>query len=466
MRLWEKAMALELSRATVKDGAHGLVTRLRTNPKVAAPLVACLAAEPLAGSLLGRQLASVLGPAMGDAEVVRALLTGLVVAALAGGIALGVVVPTLARLGPQIGAAGASDVDRGCAVLLLPLTLAFTGALAVALPIGAAVVEASPGGLGSLPPVLAMLLTAGISGGALASSLRGGTLLARAVTAIAAGVSIGAAVLVGGPAAVAAVASVDGEPASAWRSVGVLVVGALTTIAWGRLLIRIEDADAGGASAAWLNPRSAVPATFVAAARILARRADLRAALLGGTGIGVAGVAIAFLVDAPPPTGMALGSSGAVLAAAPCAVAVGGALREAEHVWVLATARTAVALAWLAAAGIVTLAPAGLACAAAVAAGGGQVSDALPALGVAAGVCAAGLAAGALLPWHGGRIIEQAASLGLFAALCAALSLVSALVGPRLSALGVPPAFSAASVLALALAGALGSMLRNLEPVR
>jgi hypothetical protein len=207
-----------------------------------------------------------------------------------------------------------------------------------------------------------------------------------------------------------------------------------------------------------------VAATFVVAARVLARRSDLRAALTGGTAVGLAGVLTAWLADAPAPTGMALGSSGAVLAAAPCVVAVGGALREAEHVWMLASSRTTTALAWLGAAGLVTLAPAGAACGTALVLDGGSVMDTLPALAVAAGVCAAGLAAGALLPWRAGRVVEQAASLGLFATLCGALSLVSALAGPRLAALGVPPALTATLVLGLALGGALGSLLRNLEP--
>lgn len=454
-------MPLELTRASVADGARGLGERLRATPKVAAPLVAGIAAEPLAASLLGRELASVLGPALGNPDVVRALLAGTIVTSLAGGLALGAVVPSLSRLGPQLCATGASGLDRASAVLVVPLSVAVVGTTALALPVGLPVLEASPGGLPAMPHVVAALWCAGIVGGVVGSSLRGGRRAARVGALLAAAAAL-AVLLSSGSGTIRAVAT---GGSAWWQSAGILAGGTLALAAWGALLTVIDDIGAGRASISRLQPRAAVPATFVAAARVLGRRSDLRAALVGGAGIGLVGVVCSWLARAPAPTGMALGSSGAVLAAAPCAVAVGGALREAEHVWILASSRTSIALAWLAAAGLVTLAPAAVACGAALALGGGEPGDAVPALGVAAGVCAAGLAAGALLPWRGGRVLEQAASLGLFAALCGSLSLISALAGPRLSALGVPSAVTATLVLGLALTGALGSLLRNLEPV-
>ncbi len=455
-------MPLELTRASATDGLRGLRERLRAAPRLAAPLVACVAAEPLAGSLLGRELASLLDPALVDPDVVRVLLAGAIVTSLAGGLALGAVVPSLSRLGPQVCATGASGLDRASAVLVVPLTLALAAISAVALPVALPVLEASPGGLSALPHILAALWCAGIVGGAVGSSLRGGPRAPRCAALLAATTAL-AVLLASSPATIAAVTT---ESAAVWQSACTVAGGALALLAWGALLTRVDDGGAGRTSASRLEPRAAVPATFVAAARILGRRSDLRAALVGGVGIGLAGVVCSWLAQAPAPTGMALGSSGAVLAAVPCAVAVGGALREAEHVWILASSRTSVALAWLGAAGLVTLAPAALACGAAVALEGGDPADAVPALGVAAGICAAGLAAGALLPWSGGRVLEQAASLGLFAALCGSLSLVSALAGPRLAAFGVPSAVTAILVLGLALTGALGSLVRNLEPVR
>src|SRR5262249_837253 len=108
--------------------------------------------------------------------------------------------------------------------------------------------------------------------------------------------------------------------------------------------------------------------TLAAVIALLTRRGDVRLATAGAIAFGAGGVAMATLSGAPPPAGLMLGATTALLGSVVASLACCGALRDARWLWVGAPrSRFDLACsAWLVAL-VVTLAPvAGIAAGAAV----------------------------------------------------------------------------------------------------
>lgn len=449
-------MRLPLARAVGRATGRALRARAAESHLVGGALAVAAVVGPLAGLLAGRALGPVLGPALDDVAVARAFVAGLVLTALSAGFALGVTVPGLASLGPQVAAAGATALDRAAAVLLWPLGLVLLVGL-LALPAALPVVAATPGGVAALPALAVGVLGALCVGGAVAAGARCKGAARRGGMALAAGALASSLALPG-----AVTAGALGDRRDPVEAALVAAPGALLAlVAWGLLVAHPTEGSVRAGRARRL-PRSSLGAVPVAVARILTGRAELRAALGGGCLLGIAGLGLARVSAAPASSGILLGTSGAVLAAAPCGLAVGGAVREAAHVWRLAPGRALVAGGWLVASGAVMLTPVIVVCVAALLADRDAAEGAGVALALATGAWSAAVVAGTVVPWRADGMAEQAASLGAFAVLCAAISLTLAVVGPRLAGTGVPSALTACAVVVLLVAGALGSLVQLL----
>jgi hypothetical protein len=175
---------------------------------------------------------------------------------------------------------------------------------------------------------------------------------------------------------------------------------------------------------------------------------------------------VAAVGRAPAPTGLLLATSGAAVCLAPVGLAVTGAILEGRAVWRVAPVRPlVVAVGWAAASVLVVTAATAAALVPALvlerpAARGLAVAVALC---VAAWACA--LAAGALVPWRPHGAVDQAVSLVAFGLAAAAASLAAAHAGPVLSARGPGDAASAALLVALLVATAIGLAARRLRTV-
>lgn len=453
-------MPLPLARAALVDNRRALARRARAHPVWAAALGVAALCAPLGATAAGRPLGRALGPALLDPVVARAFMAGLVLTTLAAGLSLGLVVSGAGVLGGQVGSAPASVLDRAAAVLTLPLGGVMAVAIAVGLPAGVPIVRAAPGGLASLPGVLLGLAGAVCAGGVLSACLRARSSSAPA-TCVAAGLSFGATLL---PAFVAADA-LAGRTHPATAMLVAATGAALSLSAWALLVAAPhEDRARGGGS--WPLPASRAGATAIAAGLLLLRRHDLRSALLGGMVIGVAGIGIARLGSAPPPAAVLLATTGAAVTLAPCGLAVGGAVRAAEHVWSLVPDRGTIAGVWLFASAVVTSAPAVAVCLVALGVeGGGSGGSVEIALALAAGAWGAAVLAGTIVPWRSAGLAEQAASLGACAVLWGSLSVLIALAGPRAADLGIPPAAIVGSILGIVVASAYHGLRRLVAEV-
>lgn len=447
-------MRLPLARAVGRVTWRVLRARARETKLVSGTLVVAAVAGPLAGLLAGRALGPVLGPALDDVSVARAFVAGLMLAGLSAGFALGITVPGPASLGPQVAAAGASAVDRATALLVWPIGLVLAVGL-LAVPAALPVLEAAPGGVAALPSLAIGVLGALFVGCAVAAGARCPGTVRRGAMALAGGAATTSLAL---PGVVAAgVLSDHRDP------VGAVLASApaalLGLLAWG-LLVVLPAERTERAGIARRLPASSLGAVAAAVARILTGRSELRAALGGACLLGLAGIGLARVAAAPSSSGVLLGTSGAVLAAAPCGLAVGGAVREAAHVWRLAPGRASVAGGWLVASGAVMLTPVLVVCALALLGDRDAAEGAAVALALAVGAWSAAVVAGTIVPWRAAGVAEQAASLGAFAVLCAAISLTLAVVGPRLAEVGLPSVVTACAVVVLLVVGALGGLGR------
>jgi hypothetical protein len=201
----------------------------------------------------------------------------------------------------------------------------------------------------------------------------------------------------------------------------------------------------------------------IAAAVLLARRGDLRLAILGATVFGLAGAALAAASDAPPPAPFLLGTTTALLGSLLCPLVVGGALDDGRWLWRSAPARNGAiprsfALASTAAAALPVAVVGGVALAAS--GGSAEILGSVGALVVVGSGVA--LLAGAMLPWRSTGAGDQMTTIAAFAAIAIAASLVVGLVAPRLVALGTPDSVIVLAICIVSVVTGIAALDRRL----
>ncbi len=246
---------------------------------------------------------------------------------------------------------------------------------------------------------------------------------------------------------------------------GVLAAAILGGAAWLELAVRrperVAVARASRRCRVLGPPAAALP---LAATVLLARRRDLRLALLAAVGFGLAGVALAKRAGVPAPGPLHLGAGSTLLGAALAPLVVGGVLASGRWAWACAPRPRLLPCVALAAAAHAVL----VAALAPVLAGAALASGAPPhavaelAL-VAVGLGAAAVLAGAVVPWRGATMGDQVASFAAFAACAGAFSVAAGAAGPRLVDAGVPDTAAAACLLAACTGVSLGAVTRRLR---
>lgn len=390
--------------------------------------------------------AGLLGGALAEETVARSLVLALTLPCLAGGAALGARLGPRSGFGAQFASAPVAPAALRAASLTLPLVLV---AFAVCPPTVAAVVPlalASPGGHAAALALAAVMCSAFAAGGAAAGAVRAsrpGSAVLGAGALAALGVSVeGATRSFGGATSTA--------PA-------LLALVAVTSAVW---LAVADDADprarAGRGRHTRLGrgrfdrcPGGAVTFTL---ALLLARRFELRVALLGALAGGLAAGAVARVGGADAGTGALLAACGAVLAAAPVGLAVGGAVADGAWFWRRVPERAWRRAPAVALGGAAVAWPAlGAALALAVAVGPRHGNPGVTAAGVLIVGWACALGSGALAPWRRVGVAAQAASASVLALSVGVAAVVLPRLGEELSTVGAPPAVVGAALVALPL---------------
>ena len=439
-----------LCRAVVLAQRRRLVDRARSHPLTAATSLVLACGLPIALLLSGRVLARELGPALLEVEIARAVVIGLALPCLAGGVVLALAADGGRSLGHQVLAspvtpsavaiAGVALPGLACATVAVPLAAAGLLPLALEAPGG------GPGVVALASTLAAAFLVGAACAEAVRSAWRGsraavgslcvgaGALAGSATSPELAPVELTAAALAGARAPTAAIA--------VSTCLAILSAAALPVLVASRPPARVARRRSTTMG------RSPWRAIVRAAAVILVRRADLRAGLVAGVALAVGAIVACRLTDATPPSGTLLSGTSMLIAAAPLALAVGGALDVAEGVWRTApVGPTHVVSGWA----VASLGPMlVLACAVATIAssveaapGSGVVSIAA----IAVGTWVAGALAGVIVPWRPTGTGDQLGALAAFVVVAGIFSVVVALAGPRLEGLGAPGPIVAAMVL-------------------
>lgn len=457
-------MAWLLSRSVLRCQRRRLAGGLRASPLGGAIALAILAVSPLCAWRAGLALGSVLEPVLADPGLSRLLAVAPALAGATAGGALAVTASGRAALGPQLAALPVGARTALVATVLAPAGVAVLLLLPAALVLGVALGRAAPGGALAAIALVACVLPGAAVGAAAAETVVHGALsrgrLAAALGGAVSWVVVGA--LLGQPAfgplapAGPALAGTAGPLPLLVCMIAVTVLGGA---AWLELAAhRPERARAARRGTRCVVVGSAATALPLAAIVLLARRRDLRVAVLAAVGFGLAGVALASRVEVPAPGPFHLGSSSTLLGAALAPLVVGGVLVAGRWAWACAPRARAVSCAVLALASLAVLLAALLpVLAAAALASKVTLPAVLEVCIVAFGVAAAATSAGALVPWRGAGVGDQAASFAAFAASAGTVSVAAGAAGPRLVAAGMPAAGAAACLLgsAAAVAGAL-----------
>ncbi len=446
--------ALPLASAASRCAGRRLTATAAAHPRTSAVAAAAAVLVVAVGVRAGAALADVLEPTLTDPAVTRALAVGIALMGLGTGTALGFVLPGQSGLGGQLGAAPASAVDRAFAVLGPPAALVVVGASIATLPLALPVAASSAGGVGSVPALVGVLVAAIATGGMAAALARAFHAAARpVVTALAVVVAGG----VGGLGVVALLRTGDalaGEASTLGSAAQATLAAMAALLVWGCALLAPERPLAPPTRSRLLRGGSGLVAVC-AAGLLLLRRGDLRAALVGAMLLGLIGIAVARLGEAPSPSGLLLGTTGAALTAAPFALAVGGIVDDGRHLWRLAPVPVGqLALAWTTAA-VVGLGPPLAVAMTAHVVEGGRVVDLGVALGLAVVVWACALVAGALVPWRRHGVADQALSLGVLGVGLGGVSLAASRLGPLLVEGGAPPSVAGALLVGATVALAL-----------
>ena len=420
----------------------------------------------------GARSRSVLQPVLDDPALARLLALAPGVAGATAGAALCLTASGRHSLGPQLAALPVGARTALVATVVVPASAALVLALPAALAFAVAFGSASPGGATAGLGFVAGALAGATAGAVAAESilqagagarLRSVVCLLLVAAAWAAAGSLHEAPLVGPLAPAGSALSGHGHALAALA--GVLAAAILGGAAWLELAVRrperVAVARASRSRRVLGPPAAALP---LAATVLLARRRDLRLALLAAVGFGLAGVALAKRAGVPAPGPLHLGAGSTLLGAALAPLVVGGVLASGRWAWACAPRPRLLPCVALAAAAhavlVAALAP--VLVGAALASGAPPHAVAELAL-VSVGLGAAAVLAGALVPWRGATMGDQVASFATFAACAGAFSVAAGAAGPRLVAAGMPDAAAAACLLAACTGVSLGAVTRRLR---
>ena len=445
---------------------------LRAWPLAGALALAAVAASPLVAWRAGRALGTVLQPVLHDPELARLLALAPGVAGATAGAALCLTAAGRRSLGPQLAALPVGARTALVATMVAPAAAALALGLPAALALAVALGAASPGGVAAGIGLVAGALAGAAAGAVAAESilqagsgarLRGVVSLLLVAAAWVAAGSLQQAPLVGPLAPAGTALSGRGHAVAALA--GVLVAAILGGAAWLELAVRRPERVAvarGSRRRRVLGPPAA--ALPLAATVLLARRRDLRLALLAAVGFGLAGVALAERAGVPAPGPLHLGAGSTLLGAALAPLVVGGVLASGRWAWACAPrARLLPCVALVAAAHAVLVAALAPVLAGTALASGVPPHAVAEVALVAVGLGAAAVLAGALVPWRGTTMGDQVASFAAFAACAGAFSVAAGAAGPRLVAAGAPDAAAAACLLAACTGVSLGAVTRRLR---
>jgi hypothetical protein len=449
---------LPLSRATALCLIRRATSAARRAPALALGAVGLVLGLPPLLYRASTVAAADLGPALARPEVARAALVGAALPCVAAGFALAISASMRKQQGAEVASAPVRPADRAVAALVAPVAtlvmLALPTALAVFLPLA----KASPGGAAATPVLLVTLgSVVGCSGaGAMALRLalsRQGS-LARGALALA-----GCALVTGTAAPLEPAARALSGGAGAWSSLLLSSLAAAAGLVAWSILNDSAPPSQEGRRRSYAIAHRPVSAIIQSASMLLVRRRDIRAAGVGALVIGSAGLVVARLEDAPPPTGALLAAAGAAVALAPVGLSVGGATLDGREVWQTAPRpATEVALGWMLASlgfiGSVLALVAGLSLAARALPAG----DVVRLLAMCVGAWACAVTAGALVPWRRVSIGEQAVSIGAFGLLVACASFLAGRIGPWATGVGMPSMIVAAALLCTLVGAAFGGL--------
>lgn len=457
--------ALPLASAASRCAVRRLGVAAAVHRSAALLAAVATAAVLAAGLHAGTLLAGQLEPALADQAITRALVVGIALVGLGAGAALGVVLPGPSGLGAQLATAPASAPDRAVAVLGPPVVLVVLGTSVVTLPLALPVAASAPAGIAAAPALVGALVAATATGGMAAWLGRVlGPSTCPGFGRLAAVVSAGVGAL-GAVAVLRAGDALAGEASPVGSAALTALAATAALLGWGRAVLAPERPVAPPRRSRALRGGACVVAAR-AAFLLLLRRFDVRAALLGGVLLGLVGIAVARLGAAPSPSGLLLGTTGAALAAAPCALGVGGIIGDGRHVWRLAPIPAVpLALAWMTAAAVGLLPSLAVALTAWLVEGG-RGADLGVSLALAVVVWSCALAAGALVPWRRHGVADQALSLAALGVGLGGMSLAASRLGPLLVAWGVPAAAAGTAILAATLGSGLAALVVGLRWAR
>lgn len=453
-----------LCRAVVLAQWRRLVDRMRSHPFWATTCLVLVCVLPIALLLSGRVLARQLGPALVDLEIARAVVIGVVLPCVAGGVVVAAVADGGRSLGQQVLASPLTPNAFSIASVALPAIAVGV----VAVPIAAAgILPLALGARGGVPGAVALgstMAAAFLAGAACAEAARGawrGSPVAIGSLGVAVGALAGAATSPELAPVELTAATLAGARASSSAIVASTCVAILCAAAWlalaasrpaARVPRRRRSARMG--STAWRS-------TVRAATLIVLRRADIRTGLVAGVALAVGAIAATRLIVAPAPSGTLLAGSSMVIAAAPLALAIGGSLEAAECVWRSAPIGPAYVVSAWAVASLTSMLVFAVTVALVASTFEGALGNGVVTVtAIATGTWAAGALAGVLVPWRPAGTVDQMAALAAFVAVAGVFSAIVGLIGPRLEGLGAPAPLVAATLLGAGV-GVAGLALRR-----
>lgn len=413
--------------------------------------IALAALAPVALLVSSRIVARELGPSLTDLRIARAVVLGAALPAVASGVVLALAADGGRALGQQVRAAPVSRRTLLAASVVLPALALSAVAVPLAVPAILPLALAAPGGTRSAVPLCGTLVAAVTLGAAFAEAARAAWRGSRpALGALGAG----AGIVTGASAAPSLApfeltASALAGQGSAWPAAS-LATGWATLAAVGWLVLaasRPEPRPRRRLVSRRMPGRGPL-VVIQGAAMLLLRRPDIRSSLVAAAALAVGAVVACRIAAAAPPSAALLAGTAVAIATVPLSLSTGGVIVTGAAVWRTATiSASRIVGSWTIASlsPVLVLATAAATTASAVEGGRGAGIGQVVAVAALAGVV--GLLAGALVPWRVSGTGDQFTALACCLTLSVVASVLAALVGPRLEALGIPAPLAAAALL-------------------